>query len=131
MQPPANLNCGTYLGPYAQAAGGQVYNPLATADCQYCAQTSSDQSLNASNIYYGTRWRNYGIVFAYIFFNIFMAVFLYYMIRVRKGSGKGLKEKLAPVLALFKKDAKKENTGTEKMKAPQATGESILPSHNN
>jgi hypothetical protein len=48
-----------------------------------------------------------------------MAVFLYYIIRVRKGSGKSIAEKLSPILGLFKKDPKKENKGSEKKKAPQ------------
>ncbi|EHL03024.1 putative ABC transporter CDR4 [Glarea lozoyensis 74030] len=132
MQPPAGSNCGDYLAPYAQAAGGRIYNPLATADCQYCALINTDQSLASTNVYYGERWRNYGIGFAYIFFNIFMAVLLYYLIRVRKGSGKSMSEKFAPVLKLFKKDPGENKTGsTEKKKeAPQAKGGSILPSHN-
>lgn len=52
---------------------------------------------------------------------------LYYLIRVRKGSGKGVGEKLAPILKLFKKDASKENKGAEKKKAPQDPAEPILP----
>jgi ATP-binding cassette subfamily G (WHITE) protein 2 (PDR) len=129
MQPPAGSTCGDYLAPYAQLAGGRVYNPTASADCQYCSLSNTDQSLNRVNIYYGTRWRDYGIGFAFIFFNIFTAVFLYYMIRVRKGSGKSLAEKFAPVLKLFKKDPEAENKGVEK-EAPQAKAGSILPSHN-
>ena len=58
-----------------------------------------------------------------------MAIMLYYLIRVRKGSGKSMGEKLAPVLGLFKKDPKKESKGAEKKKAPQAKGESVLPQH--
>jgi ATP-binding cassette subfamily G (WHITE) protein 2 (PDR) len=131
MQPPAGSTCGTYLQAYAQAAGGAIYNPGATADCQYCPLVNTDQSLAATNVYYSERWRNYGIGFAYIIFNIFAAVLFYYLIRVRKGSGKGLGEKLAPVLKLFKKDPEAENKGTEKKKeAPQAKGGSISPSYN-
>jgi len=52
---------------------------------------------------------------------------LYYLIRVRKGSGKGIGERFAPLLALFKKDAKKKNKGSEKKKAPQSKGKNILP----
>jgi ATP-binding cassette subfamily G (WHITE) protein 2 (PDR) len=130
MQPPAGSTCGDYLQAYAQAAGGAIYNPGATADCQYCAVTNTDQTLASTNVYYGERWRNFGIGFAYIIFNIFAAVLFYYMTRVRKVSGKGLSEKLAPVLKLFKKDPEAENKGTEKKEAPQAKGGSILPSHN-
>lgn len=60
-------------------------------------------------------------------FNVFMAVFLYYLVRVRKGSGKSFAERFSWVLVFFKKDAKKENKGAEKAKAPQDQGEKILP----
>ena len=127
MQPPSGQTCGQYLGPYAQVAQGRIYNPDATADCQYCTIGNADQFLSSVSISYSTRWRDYGIGFSYIFFNIFAAVLLYYLIRVRKGSGKGLGEKLAPILKLFKKDASKENKGSEEKKAPQDPAEPILP----
>lgn len=49
------------------------------------------------------------------------------MIRVRKGSGRTLKERFGWVLMLFKRDAHKENKGGERKKAPQDKGEKILP----
>ncbi|KAJ8071471.1 hypothetical protein OCU04_001791 [Sclerotinia nivalis] len=107
MQPPAGETCGSYLQSYATAAGGSIYNPEATSDCHYCSSSNADQYLASVSISYDTRWRNYGIVFAYIFFNIFMAVFLYYFIRVRKSSGKSFKEKLGSLGKLFKKDSEK------------------------
>lgn len=122
MQPPSGISCGEYLTPYANVTGGRIYNPSATANCQYCTVSNADQFLTSVAIKYTTRWRDYGIGFAYIVFNIFMAVLLYYLIRVRKGSGKSMAEKFAPILGLFKKDPK-ENKGEEKKKAPQAKGE--------
>jgi ATP-binding cassette subfamily G (WHITE) protein 2 (PDR) len=127
MQPPAGQTCGQYLQAFANATGGSIYNPGATADCQYCTETNADQYLSGVSITYSTRWRNYGIGFSYIIFNIFMAVLLYYLIRVRKSSGKGIGERLAPILGLFKKDPKKENKGSEKKKAPQDPAGKILP----
>lgn len=126
MQPPTGSTCGQYLGPYASVAMGSIYNPDATSDCQYCTLTNADQYLSASAISYSTRWRNYGIGFSYIVFNIFAAVLMYYFFRVRKSSEKGAGEKLAPILALFKKDPKKENKGSEAKKAPQDPAEPIL-----
>ena len=123
MQPTAGETCGTYLRDYAALGGGRVYNPDAMADCQYCTASNADQFLQSVAISYTTRWRDYGIGFAYIGFNIFMAVLLYYLIRVRKGSGKSMAEKLSPILGLFKKDPKKENTGPERKKAPQDKAE--------
>jgi ABC-type multidrug transport system permease subunit len=131
MQPTAGMSCGDYLTPYATAAGGQIINPSAMANCEYCSLSNADQFLASVAISYTTRWRNYGIGFAYIFFNICMAVLLYYLIRVRKGSGKGIGERLAPVLKIFKKDpgedSHKEKSTEQKMKAPQDKAEPILP----
>jgi hypothetical protein len=56
-----------------------------------------------------------------------MAVVLYYLIRVRKGSGKSMAERFSPLLAFFKNDHSKENKDDEKKKAPHAKGESVLP----
>ncbi|KAG4429722.1 GTPase-activating protein [Cadophora sp. M221] len=119
MQPPANVNCGDYLSAYANASGGEIYNPAATSNCEFCTATIADQFLSSVSISYTTRWRDYGIGFAFIVFNIAAAVLLYYFVRVRKGSGKPLGEKLAPVLGLFKKGAKKEDKVSEKKQASQ------------
>lgn len=88
MQPPIGISCGEYLEPYANATGGSIYNPNASSDCQYCIMSTSDQYLALSYISYTTRWRDYGLGFAYIVFNIFMALLLYYLIRVKLSSGK-------------------------------------------
>ncbi len=87
MQPPTGQTCGQYLNDYALRSGGSIYNPNATADCQYCAVSTADQFLASVAIMPSQRWRNYGIGFSYIVFNIFMAVVLYYVFRVRKSSG--------------------------------------------
>ena len=106
---------------------GSIYNPDATSDCQYCTISNADQFLSSVSMSYTTRWRDYGIGFSYIVFNIFMAVLLYYLIRVRKSSGKTMKEKLGFLGVFFKKDAHKENKGSEEKKAPQDPAEPILP----
>jgi len=127
MQPPSSLTCGEYLSAYASASGGEIYNPNATSDCEFCTARVADQFLSSVAISYTTRWRDYGIGFAFIFFNIAAAVLLYYFFRVRKSSGKGVGEKLKPVLGLFRKDPEKKNVGSEKKKAPQdqAEGENL------
>lgn len=128
MEPPQGVTCGDYLGPFAKAAGGVIYNPNATALCEYCTISNADQYLAGSEITYSTRWRNYGIVFAYIVFNIFMAVVLYYLIRARKSSGRSMGEKFGWILKFFKKDASAEkNTTDAKAQAPQVKTSPILP----
>jgi ATP-binding cassette subfamily G (WHITE) protein 2 (PDR) len=54
-----------------------------------------------------------------------MAVLLYYLIRVRKSSGKSMKEKMGFLGKLFKRDAEKDNTKNTQVKkeAPLAKGE--------
>lgn len=127
MQPPDGQTCGEYLNPYASGAGGIVINPDATVNCGYCPLTQSDQYLAQVSITYSTRWRDYGIGFVFIGFNIAMAVFLYYMFRVRKGSGKSLKERVGPILRLFRKDPEAEPKGEEKAKTAQDKREPVLP----
>jgi ATP-binding cassette subfamily G (WHITE) protein 2 (PDR) len=128
MNPPQGVSCGDYLGPYAKAAGGLVYNPEAMSRCEYCTVTVADQFLAGSSISYSTRWRNYGIVFSYIVFNIFMAVLLYYLIRVRKGSGRTMGERFGWVLRFFRKDANSEKKSTHaRSQAPQVKTEDKQP----
>jgi ABC-type multidrug transport system permease subunit len=95
FNPPSGQTCGQYLGEYAKLAGGQILDWNATSDCRYCSLTVADQYLAQSEIYYSQRWRNFGIVWAFIVFNIFMATMLYYLFRVKKWNFDGIKQKLA------------------------------------
>ncbi|RFU25670.1 hypothetical protein B7463_g10669, partial [Scytalidium lignicola] len=88
FNPENGLTCGSYLQAYLRNAPGQLYNPTATTECQYCQLSNSEQFLALSNISLSTRWRNFGIVWAYIVFNICMAITLYYVFRVRKWGGR-------------------------------------------
>lgn len=95
FNPPAGLTCWEYLKDYATAAGGQVLNKAATSNCEYCPVTVADQYIAQSNMYYSQRWRNYGLVWVYIVFNIFIAVLTYYLFRVRRWNVEGIKKSLA------------------------------------
>ncbi|EED19626.1 ABC multidrug transporter, putative [Talaromyces stipitatus ATCC 10500] len=83
FNPPSGTTCGAYLQRYLELAPGKLYNPDAMSDCHYCSLQSANQVLASSNIYPGERWRNWGIGWAYIGFNIFGAVALYYAFRVK------------------------------------------------
>ncbi|CAL5870648.1 uncharacterized protein PFLUO_LOCUS4888 [Penicillium psychrofluorescens] len=83
FNPPSGLTCGAYLEPYVKASGGQLYNADATSGCQFCQLTIADQYLAPSNIFYSQRWRNFGLGWAYIGFNVCGTVLLYYMFRVK------------------------------------------------
>ena len=91
FDPPANQSCGQYLANYlAAGAPGQLLNPQAITNCQYCPLTMADQYLANISMSWTTRWRNVGIVAAYIVFNIVAAVGLYYAFRVRQCRASGV-----------------------------------------
>lgn len=95
FDPPSGQTCWDYLKDYATLAGGQVLNKNATSGCEYCPLTIGDQYLATSEIYYDQRWRNFGIVWAFIAFNVFMATLLYYLFRVKRWDMDGMKKKFA------------------------------------
>lgn len=86
--PPAGQTCGQYLAGFLcspAGAAGTLVNPTSTDMCEYCQLSVSDQFLvEVTGIEWGTRWRNYGIGFAYIVFNVGMAVVLYWAFRVKR-----------------------------------------------
>ncbi|KAH6986602.1 ABC-2 type transporter [Ilyonectria destructans] len=86
FDPPAGQTCAQYLADYLETAPGRLQNPDATDKCQYCSLQVADQFLVRSDIYWNERWRNFGIVWAYVVFNIFIAIITYYLFRVKKFS---------------------------------------------
>lgn len=84
FDPPSGQTCGQYLAEYLTTQVGKLHNPDATTSCQYCSVTTADEYLSGEQIYWSDRWRNFGIVWAYVIFDIAVAIGLYYMFRVRK-----------------------------------------------
>lgn len=85
--PGMNLTCAQYMGPmFEGGAPGVLQNPLDTSDCRYCAMSVADEFMGMADIFWSERWRNFGIMWGYIFFDIFAAVALYYLFRVKKWS---------------------------------------------
>lgn len=85
MNPPMGQTCGDFFSDYLNGAGsaGKLQNPGDTESCRYCTITVGDQFLAGSGISWDDRWRNFGILWAYVIFNIFIAVSTYYLFRVR------------------------------------------------
>lgn len=106
FSPPGGQTCGQYMAAFLQTAPGSLENPNATADCRYCSLTNADQFAAGSSIYWSEKWRNYGIFWAFIVFNAFVAVFTYWAFRVKKWKGVSFKSKKAPK----KETEKKEST---------------------
>lgn len=101
FNPPQGTTCGEYLQPWLSQAPGVLENPEATSQCRYCSVINADQIMAQSNIFWGERVRNFGLMWAYIMFNIFMAILLYYVFRVKKWSATSLK-------SAFKKNKKEQ-----------------------
>ncbi|KAI1764501.1 ABC-2 type transporter-domain-containing protein [Hypoxylon sp. FL1150] len=95
FDPPDGLNCGQYLGNYTLAAGGYIEPGTAdrTSDCSFCTIYETNVYLEAAGAVYEQRWRNFGILWAYIVFNVFGALFMYWLTRVPKGKKKENKTK--------------------------------------
>ncbi|KAH7310275.1 putative ABC multidrug transporter [Rhexocercosporidium sp. MPI-PUGE-AT-0058] len=99
---PVGQTCGEYLSSYLESAPGYLLNPNATDSCQYCSIRNGDIFLAGANIFYSERWRNFGILWAFIIFNFFAAIVLYYVFRVKNWRGEGGK-KSKPVPAAVEK----------------------------
>ncbi|VDC00110.1 unnamed protein product [Peniophora sp. CBMAI 1063] len=91
--PPSGQTCGNYMNTYIQNAGGYLLNADATDSCNFCYISDTDTFLFSSfNIQYSHHWRNFGLMWAYVLFNvawIFAATWLF-----RVGGLSSLKNKL-------------------------------------
>ena len=72
------------MEPYLTQAPGYLNNPNATTGCEFCSMSVADQFLSGVWIEWDQRWRNFGIFWAYLVFDIVVAVGLYYLFRVKK-----------------------------------------------
>ncbi|KAI9833623.1 MAG: hypothetical protein M1819_003576 [Sarea resinae] len=84
FNPPSGQTCGSYMAVFLQEAGGRLENPTAKSGCQYCVLRVADQYLAGSEIYWQQRWPYFAILWAFVIFNIFAAVVLYYVFRVKR-----------------------------------------------
>jgi ABC-type multidrug transport system permease subunit len=76
------LNCSSFLAAFVEQAGGYLINPESRGECQYCPMATTDQYLLQFSMKYDERWRNFGIGWAYIIFNIAATCGLYWLARV-------------------------------------------------
>ncbi|KAB5566147.1 ABC-2 type transporter-domain-containing protein [Coniochaeta sp. 2T2.1] len=93
FDPPNGDTCMEYLGSYMAAAGGYLVDENAAENCQYCAVKETNTFLASVGSSYDDRWRNFGILWAFIIFNVFAALGLYWLARVPKKKLGGKKAK--------------------------------------
>ncbi|KUJ23287.1 uncharacterized protein LY89DRAFT_777066 [Mollisia scopiformis] len=70
FQPPANKTCGSFIAPFLTYGAGAIYNPSATKDCEYCRYGTGDEYLGTLDMSWGGRWRNFGVLWVYVVFNV-------------------------------------------------------------
>ena len=63
-----------------------VLNPDDTAGCEVCNYSTADALLAYFGIFYDDRWWQFGVTIAYNVANVMLALLLYWMVKVPKGS---------------------------------------------
>lgn len=82
--PAANMTCGQYMSQYINQNGGYLLDVNTTGGCDFCRVSSTDEFLDSLSINFSDRWRNFGLMWVYIAFNIVGAVAVYWLLRVPK-----------------------------------------------
>ena len=133
----AGQTCAEYLSAYVNATGGYVLNGDATDDCSYCQISETNTFLAAVSSHPQYQWRNWGILWAYIIFNVCGAVFFYWLGRVPKNRGKGKKETGSPsgsrdgsILEPTRTITREEKNAEAESSAHRAPTTTELPVHN-
>ena len=90
--PPEGQTCEKYMEAYLGAAGSYLTDPNNTSECTYCSVGDTNVFLAGVNSDYADRWRNMGLMWVYIAFNIVGALGIYWLVRVPKKGKKAKKD---------------------------------------
>ena len=82
---PLGRSCGDYMRAYMDGAGGYLRDAQAYGQCEFCQVDNTDRFLSSIHVKWETRWRDFGLLWVYVVFNIVAAVFVYWAFRVPKG----------------------------------------------
>lgn len=85
---PSGQSCATYMQEYIDTMGGYLEFPNAMGECSFCQIRSTNVFLSSVSASYEHRWRNFGIMWAFVVFNVVAALFLYWLARVPKNRTK-------------------------------------------
>ncbi|KAK1148199.1 Multidrug resistance protein [Aspergillus melleus] len=81
---PNGTTCGEYMESYLAMAGGFVQDCNATDECRFCPISDTNRFLSNLSISFANRWRNFGLMWVFVVFNVFSAIGLYWLARVPK-----------------------------------------------
>lgn len=87
FNPPPGQTCITYMERHINEFGGYLQSPDSTSNCSFCPLSNTNQFLVTVSADPTQSWRNFGLMWAYIGFNICGCLFLYWLIRVPKKQG--------------------------------------------
>jgi ATP-binding cassette subfamily G (WHITE) protein 2 (PDR) len=79
---PQGQSCAAYMQDYIAMAGGFLQDTNATSECRYCQMDSTNQFLQRVHASWDTRWRDFGLLWVYIAFNVAGAMVFYWLCRV-------------------------------------------------
>ena len=72
--PPPNQSCQSYTQAFIRQAGGYVQTG-ANGICEFCQYANGDEFAKGFNVHYGQKWRNFGILWAFVGFNFAVVFF--------------------------------------------------------
>ncbi|OBA28057.1 hypothetical protein HANVADRAFT_51777 [Hanseniaspora valbyensis NRRL Y-1626] len=90
LEAPSGQTCGDFLATYTENNPGYINNPDSTGICEYCPYNTEDQVVEHFGVYWDQRWRNFGLIWAYIIFNFVAMLVCYYYMRVKVWSFKSI-----------------------------------------
>lgn len=93
FNPPSNMTCGEFMDPYIAKVGGYLVDKAAETACEFCTISDTNTFLAGVGAYYKDRWRNFGLLWVYIFFNMGGALVVYWLVRMPKKAKTPKKEK--------------------------------------
>jgi ABC-type multidrug transport system permease subunit len=79
---PVNRTCGKYMDSYMSNMGGYLEDEMATSNCSFCPIKETNVFLGSVSSSYSDIWRNFGLMWVFIVFNVFAACLLYCWVRV-------------------------------------------------
>lgn len=91
FKPTNGSTCSEFLSSYISDHGGYLTDGSGSSitECNYCPMASTNSFLKLINVNFDNRWRNFGLLWAYVVFNCAAAVAIYWLVRVpKKGKSK-------------------------------------------
>ncbi|GAM40113.1 xenobiotic-transporting ATPase [Talaromyces pinophilus] len=92
FNPPPSQTCGEYMQRQINQFGGYLQDSNATSNCSFCPLGNTNQFLESVSVDPTKGWRNFGLLWVYVGFNISVCFFLYWLIRVPKKQGESGKK---------------------------------------